>query len=159
MKFRIACLWLAAALALPAWAADDLRTAEMVDQARQWSRKGRDDLAAEIWRRLLIVVPNHPEALVSLGLIEARAGRMAEAQALLTRAQRANVPAARLRELTAAVQGANTAAQAQAAPSSSVSSTKPPPPPLPPLPPPPPQPSPPPAAVAVPKAPAPTPSA
>ena len=72
----------------PAWAVEDLVSSQMVDQARTWSQKGRDDLASQVWRSLLLVEPNHPEALVKLGLIEARAGNAKEAKVLYLRASR-----------------------------------------------------------------------
>jgi hypothetical protein len=130
MKFRFAIgVGIVAALALQAGAADDLRTAEMADHARQWSQKGRDDLAAETWRKLLIVVPDHPEALVSLGLIEARAGRMREAQALLARARRVPASPARLKVLAAAIDDSHPAAQGPPVPAAPVEAPKPPAPP------------------------------
>ncbi len=74
---KLTCLTLAwATLVGPALAADDLETSQMVDQARQWQQKRRDDLAAEIWRKVLRFDPKHPEALAKLGAIEARAGNL-----------------------------------------------------------------------------------
>jgi cellulose synthase operon protein C len=71
-----------------AWPVDDLMSRQMADQAREWSQKGRDDLAAPVWRRVLSVEPAHPEALIRLGLIEARMGNLKEAQSLYQRASR-----------------------------------------------------------------------
>jgi hypothetical protein len=69
------CLALAlVALVVPALAADDLEISQMVDQARQWQQKRRDDLAAELWHKVLRFDPKHTEALARLGAIEARAG-------------------------------------------------------------------------------------
>lgn len=62
-----------ALLALPSRAADDLYTTQIVEQARQWQQKNRDDLAANLWLKVLVVEPKHPEALMSLGAIKARA--------------------------------------------------------------------------------------
>ena len=84
-------------------AADDLLSSQLVDEARQWQEKDRDDMAASVWRKLLRSVPQHPEALVNLGLIEARAGNRKEAQSLWTRASQLKAPPARLSELTAAL--------------------------------------------------------
>jgi hypothetical protein len=70
---KLTCLALALASLVPtALAAADLETSQMVDQARQWQQKGRDDLAAESWRKLLRFDPKHPEALARLGAMEAR---------------------------------------------------------------------------------------
>jgi len=74
---KLTCLTLAwATLVVPALAADDLETSQMVDQARQWQQKRRDDLAAEIWHKVLRFDPKHPEALAKLDAIEARAGNL-----------------------------------------------------------------------------------
>lgn len=88
MKRTLSIFSLLILLSPTIWAADDLMSRQMVDQARNWSQKGRDDLAAPVWRRVLSVEPSHPEALVKLGLIEARAGNSKEAQALYQRAIR-----------------------------------------------------------------------
>ena len=74
---KLGCLALTlAALAAPALASDDLETCQMVDQARHWQQKRRDDLAAELWRKVLRFNPKHPEALAKLGAIEARASNL-----------------------------------------------------------------------------------
>ena len=85
------------------WSADDLMASQWVDQAREWQLKDRDDLAAELWRKLLRADPKHPEALVKLGVIEARAGNLREAQELYARAIRLPKPPAELRQLSAAI--------------------------------------------------------
>ena len=73
----LGCLTLTlAALIAPALASDDLETSQMVDQARHWQKKRRDDLAAELWRKVLRFNPKHPEALAKLGAIEARASNL-----------------------------------------------------------------------------------
>ena len=97
-------LWilLAGALLAPiGWAADDLLSSQMVDEARAWMQKGRNDLAAEVWRKLLRTNSRHPEALVNLGLIEARIGNVREAQALHQRAGQLAKPPQGLKELSA----------------------------------------------------------
>jgi tetratricopeptide (TPR) repeat protein len=103
--FRISCL-LSCALCVPmspAYAADDLAISQRTDEALMWQRKSRDDLAADIWRRILVLDPNHALALLNLGLIEARAGHPAEARALLLRAQRLKKPPMGLARLEAAL--------------------------------------------------------
>lgn len=97
-------------LSHPARAADDLMASQMADEARTWQQKDRDDLAAELWRKLLRAAPAHPEALVKLGLIEARAGNLAQAGALLARARKLPRPPAGLDQLARAVQGLEAAA-------------------------------------------------
>lgn len=98
--------WLALALALfalPAVAGDDLMSSQLVDQARHWQQKNRDDIAAELWNKLLRANPTHGEALVQLGAIEARAGHLNEAEALYLRASRLATPPAGLKELSLAI--------------------------------------------------------
>lgn len=101
--------WLALALALlalPAGAGDDLMSSQLVDQARHWQQKNRDDIAAELWSKLLRANPTHAEALVQLGAIEARAGHLNEAEALYSRASRLAPPPAGLKELSIAIRTA-----------------------------------------------------
>jgi tetratricopeptide (TPR) repeat protein len=86
MKKVVLLLPLLLPLAQPAWPADDLVTSQLVDEARNWQQKDRDDLAADVLRKLLRINPGHPEALVRLAGIEARAGNLREAEALYERA-------------------------------------------------------------------------
>jgi hypothetical protein len=79
--------------------ADDLFTSQLVDEARVWQNKNRNDLAADAWRKLLVMEPRHPEALVSLGIIEARSGNMAAAEELRAKASRLPKPPAGLARL------------------------------------------------------------
>lgn len=67
-KVLTSYLLLLVALTTPAWSADDLMTSYMVDQAHEWEQKDRPDRALDIWRNILRVSPNHPEALTKLGL-------------------------------------------------------------------------------------------
>ncbi len=101
---KIAVLaFLLVGVAHSAGSADDLIGSELVYQARQWQQKNRDDLAAELWRKLLRANPKHPEALVKLGVIEARAGNLREAQALYSRALQLDKPPVGLNQLSAAL--------------------------------------------------------
>lgn len=90
----------------PAAAGDDLITSQWVDQARYWQQKNRDDIAADLWRKLLRADPRHLEALIKLGTIEARAGNLNEAEALYNRATQLATPAAGLSELSRAITAA-----------------------------------------------------
>lgn len=56
----------------PVWATDDLLTARLIDEAHHWQEKNRYDLAANVWRKLLLVVPDHPEALAQLRITGAQ---------------------------------------------------------------------------------------
>ena len=91
-------------LSQPALAADDLMASQMADEARLWQQKDRDDLAAQVWRKLLRAAPDHPEALVNLGMIEARAGNLSQAAALQARARKLARPPAGLRQFEGAVE-------------------------------------------------------
>jgi hypothetical protein len=105
MNMNRICCYLAVLLMQPVWASarDDLMTSQIVDEARTWQQKGRDDLAADAWHRLLVTTPQHGEALVSLGLIMAKSGDMAQAKALYARASRAKVLSAAMSKLASAV--------------------------------------------------------
>lgn len=94
---------LALALGLPmaGYCADDLLTSQMVDEARVWQSKGRNDLAANVWQRILVTNPQHGEALTSLGMIAARSGNLKQAQAIYQRAKRLQKPPANLLRLAA----------------------------------------------------------
>lgn len=86
-----------------AWAAEDLITSRLVDEARHWQFRDRDDLAADIWRSVLRADPEHGEALVKLGLIEARNNNRNDAQRLLEHASRVTPRPAGLAALGAAL--------------------------------------------------------
>lgn len=112
-------LFLAGALLAPmGWAADDLLSSQMVDEARAWTQKGRDDLAAEVWRKLLRTNSRHPEALIKLGLIEARVGNIKEAQALHQRAGQLAKPPQGLKELSAILSATESPAKGSVSPAS-----------------------------------------
>lgn len=79
--------------ATPAVAADPPVTPELgrlVEKAHGWEARGRPDKAAEVWRKILRSRPDHPTALVELGVHEARAGRTEEARRLLDRLRAAH---------------------------------------------------------------------
>ena len=82
------CAGMVLAMALlPATAADDATVQKLVEQARYWQQKKRDDLAADAWRKLLRTDPDNPLALVQLGTIEASLGNTKEAEELYQRAK------------------------------------------------------------------------
>lgn len=86
--------------------AEDLVTRQLRDEARAWQSKDRDDLAADTWSRLLIGSPQHGEAMVSLGLIAARAGDMVSAREWYVRASRLKTAPADLGKLAAVLPAA-----------------------------------------------------
>ncbi len=58
-----------------ALANNDLAAKTLTDQARFWEGKGRSDLAAAAWRRLLSIDPKNPEALTGLAQFELESNR------------------------------------------------------------------------------------
>ena len=66
-------------LTTPAWA-QSASVQQLVSQGNYWQDQGRDDLAADAWRKLLATDANQPDALLGLGLIDLNQGRRAEAQ-------------------------------------------------------------------------------
>ncbi|WP_039730880.1 tetratricopeptide repeat protein, partial [Pseudoxanthomonas sp. GW2] len=66
---------------------------------------GREDLAADAWRKLLAVDPNQPDALLGLGLIDLNQGRRAEAQRRLAQLQSAHPDAPQTTRLRMALGG------------------------------------------------------
>ena len=101
-KFALFALTLGA-LAHPARSADDLIGSELVHEAREWQQKNRDDLAADLWRKLLRFNPHHPEALINLGGIEVRAGNLSAADELYNRANQLAKPPVGLNQLSTAL--------------------------------------------------------
>lgn len=106
------CRWLLALgwATSAAWSADDVATRQLVDQARHWQQVSRDDLAAGAWQKLLRADANHPEALIRLGLLEARAGHVAQAEELYRRAAQLSPAPGGLSELEAALRVGRNAA-------------------------------------------------
>ena len=86
-----------------AWALEDPVANRLIEQARYWQQRSREDLAADAWRKLLRADPNHPIALVQLGVIEARAGHFKEAAELQSRASRLTPLPAGISELDSAL--------------------------------------------------------
>lgn len=104
------CLLLVLGLAFQsAWSADDLAARQLVEQARYWQQNAREDLAADAWRKLLRADANHPEALIRLGIIEARAGHAAQAGELYRRAAQLSSPPAGLADLETALKAGKNA--------------------------------------------------
>ena len=66
LKNSVSLLALVIGLIPPVWASDDLLTAKLIDEAHHWQEKNRPDLAANAWRKLLLVVPDYAEALSAL---------------------------------------------------------------------------------------------
>ena len=103
----------------PTWA-QNASMQQLVSQGNYWQDQGREDLAADAWRKLLAADPNQPDALLGLGLIDLNQGRRADAQRRLQQLQSrhpASAQATRLRlalggggDASAPLQGARRAA-------------------------------------------------
>ncbi len=107
---KLACLILALGIGVPcACLADDAATRQLVEQARYWQQNGRQDLAVGAWQKLLRADENHPEGLIRLGLLEARAGHLAQAQELYQRATQLPSAPAGLAELETVLKAGKTA--------------------------------------------------
>jgi Tfp pilus assembly protein PilF len=76
------------------------QTRPLLDSARLWRERGRDDLAAAALRKLLAMAPGDRAALRLLVAIEIEAGRFATAARLLARLQEAWPDAPEARELS-----------------------------------------------------------
>ncbi len=74
-------------LTSPALAQSASATQQLVNQGNYWHDQGREDLAADAWRKLLSVDPQQPDALLGLALIDLNQGRRAEAQRRLQQLQ------------------------------------------------------------------------
>lgn len=98
-----------------AWSADNAATRQLVDQAKHWQQISRDDLAVGAWQKLLRADANHPEALIRLGLLEARAGHVPQAEELYRRAALLSPAPAGLSELEVALRVGKNASAIEAA--------------------------------------------
>lgn len=67
-------------IAVPAQAQNASATQQLVNQGNYWHDQGRDDLAADTWKKLLAIDPAQPDALLGLGLIDLVQGRKSDAE-------------------------------------------------------------------------------
>ncbi|MGV8960520.1 MAG: cellulose synthase subunit BcsC-related outer membrane protein [Stenotrophomonas sp.] len=81
------CLVGLCVLSVPAFSQSASSTQQLVSQGNYWQDQGREDLAAETWRKLLAADPNQPDALLGLGLIDLNQDRRADAQKRLQQLQ------------------------------------------------------------------------
>lgn len=104
------CLLGLCVLTAPAWSQNAASTRQLVNQGNYWLDQGREDLAADTWRKLLAADPAQPDALLGLGLIDLNQGRRAEAQRRLQQLQARHPSAAQTARLRAALAGGGSAA-------------------------------------------------
>lgn len=83
-------------------------TNKLVEQATYWKQQGRGDLAAESWRKVLLLQPDNADALMELGLLDVAAKRTAEANRRLQQLQSKHPNAAQTARLRNAISSGNT---------------------------------------------------
>lgn len=106
------CLLGLCVLTAPAWSQNAASTQQLVNQGNYWLDQGREDLAADAWRKLLAADPAQPDALLGLGMIDLNQGRRADAQRRLQQLQARHPSAAQTARLRAALAGGGGAAGA-----------------------------------------------
>ncbi|WP_019937774.1 cellulose biosynthesis protein BcsC [Bordetella sp. FB-8] len=85
---------LAASVSHSGWAQDDA-TNTLLKQGHYWQSKGKDDLAAQTWSKLLLTEPNQPDALFGMGSIAVDKHQISQANGYLAKL-RAVAPNSRL---------------------------------------------------------------
>ncbi|WP_267110360.1 tetratricopeptide repeat protein, partial [Xanthomonas sacchari] len=80
-------------------------TQQLVSQGNYWHDQGRDDLAADAWRKLLRVDPNQPDALLGLAQIDLAQGRQTDARKRLAQLQKAHPQAPQTQRLAMSIGG------------------------------------------------------
>ena len=73
------------AVSLPAQAENELAVKTLTDQARYWQSKGRGDLAADAWKKLLTLDANSIDALSYLAQFELDNNRSESSRAFTER--------------------------------------------------------------------------
>ncbi|MCC4621220.1 BCSC C-terminal domain-containing protein [Xanthomonas cassavae CFBP 4642] len=101
-------------LACPAHAQTSA-TQQLVGQGNYWHDQGRDDLAADTWKKLLGIDPDQPDALLGLAQIDLAQGRQSEARKRLQQLEAAHPQSPQAQRLRVAI-GARGSATAGEAP-------------------------------------------
>ncbi|NJB80809.1 cellulose biosynthesis protein BcsC [Xanthomonas arboricola] len=78
-------------------------TQQLVGQGNYWHDQGRDDLAADTWRKLLGVDPDQPDALLGLAQIDLAQGRQSEARKRLQQLDAAHPQSPQAQRLRVAI--------------------------------------------------------
>ncbi|MFZ6643391.1 cellulose synthase subunit BcsC-related outer membrane protein [Undibacterium sp. TC4M20W] len=83
-------------------------TQQLKEQAQFWQQRGRDDNAADIWRKLLKVDANNIDALMALSILEAKTGNPEQAKTYFSRLRGTQASSAQIRNVEQALrQGSN----------------------------------------------------
>ncbi|MFZ6781048.1 cellulose synthase subunit BcsC-related outer membrane protein [Undibacterium sp. Ji83W] len=83
-------------------------TQQLKEQAQFWQQRGRDDNAADTWRKLLKVDANNIDALMALSVLEAKAGNPEQAKTYFSRLRGTQASSAQIRNVEQALrQGSN----------------------------------------------------
>ncbi|MFZ6723762.1 tetratricopeptide repeat protein, partial [Undibacterium sp. Ji49W] len=80
-------------------------TQQLKEQAQFWQQRGRDDNAADTWRKLLKVDPSNVDALMALISLEARAGNPEQAKTYFAKLRGTQATSAQLRSAEQAMRG------------------------------------------------------
>ncbi|MBC3911411.1 tetratricopeptide repeat protein, partial [Undibacterium umbellatum] len=78
-------------------------TQQLKEQAQFWQQRGRDDNAADAWRKLLKVDPNNIDALMALSVLEAKAGNPEQAKTYFARLRGTQATSAQVRNVEQAL--------------------------------------------------------
>ena len=74
---KLFVLILLSLISIGAWAGSDIQFLQQ--KAMYWQNHGRDDLATNTWKQLLLVDPNNPDALAALAMIANQSGHKEKA--------------------------------------------------------------------------------
>lgn len=83
--------------------ADSPLTQQLKEQAQFWAQRGKDENAADAWRKLLKIDPANAEALTALALHEANAGNNDMARSYYSRLRGSNASSTQIKSVEAAL--------------------------------------------------------
>ncbi|MBC3911616.1 tetratricopeptide repeat protein, partial [Undibacterium umbellatum] len=72
-------------------------TQQLKEQAQFWAQRGKDENAADAWRKILKIEPSNVDALLALVLFEAKAGNTAQAKSYYSKLRGAQASISQLR--------------------------------------------------------------
>jgi len=76
---------------------------KLLEEAHFWEQRGRDDNAADKWNKLLKLDPDNVDALVALGMYEARGGHPEQAKIYLEKLKQLKATQAQIRPVDEAI--------------------------------------------------------